>query len=139
MNLKRIGIVHSIYKEKGDAPRQGKLSNQESTIEIFPEYIDGLDGIEELSHIVVLYWGDRANRETLKSTPPGSKTEKGVFTIRSPHRPNPIALCVCKIISVKENIITVTGLDAFDNSPVLDIKVFVPKIDTDKDYSHNSD
>ncbi len=134
MNLKKIGVIHSIYEKKGDAPRQGKLSSQESTIEIFPEYAGGLEGIEELSHIIVLYWGDRANRETLKSTPPGSEAEKGVFSIRSPHRPNPIALCVCKIISIDVNKITVTGLDAFDNSPLLDIKVYVPKIDTDKDY-----
>ena len=134
MNLKKIGFVHSIYEKKGDAPRQGKLSRQESTIEIFPEYREGLDGIEKLSHIIVLYWGDRADREALKSTPPGSKTEKGVFTIRSPHRPNPIALCVCEIVSVNDNIIKVIGLDAFNNSPVLDIKVYVPKIDTEKEY-----
>ncbi|NLK64585.1 MAG: tRNA (N6-threonylcarbamoyladenosine(37)-N6)-methyltransferase TrmO [Tissierellia bacterium] len=134
MNLKKIGLVHSIYKNKGDAPRQGKLSKQESTIEIFPEYKEGLKGIEKLSHIIVLYWGDRANRETLKSIPPGSETEKGVFAIRSPNRPNPIALCVCEIVSVNDNVIKVIGLDAFNNSPVLDIKVYVPKIDTEKQY-----
>lgn len=134
MELKKIGIVHSVYAEKGDAPRQGKYSQQESTIEILPAYAAALAGIKERSHIVVLYWGDRANRETLLSVPPGSDRERGVFAIRSPNRPNPIAICVCKLISVEENILTVVGLDALNGSPVLDIKAYVAPLDTDQDY-----
>ncbi|HZK25352.1 MAG TPA: tRNA (N6-threonylcarbamoyladenosine(37)-N6)-methyltransferase TrmO [Oscillospiraceae bacterium] len=137
MELKRIGIIHSSYTDKGAAPRQGKYSQQVSTIEILPEYAAGLAGIEERSHIVVLYWGDRANRETLTAVPPGRTSEKGVFALRSPNRPNPIALCICKIISVKENSIKVTGLDALNNSPVLDIKPYIPHLDTDHDYQQN--
>ena len=67
----------------------------------------------------------------MKSIPPFATLEKGVF---SPNRPNPIAICVCKILSIEGNKITVMGLDALNRSPVLDIKVFIPRVDTDEDY-----
>ncbi|MDC7956030.1 tRNA (N6-threonylcarbamoyladenosine(37)-N6)-methyltransferase TrmO [Fusobacterium simiae] len=134
MILKKIGIIHSVYESEDNVPRQGKYSDEKSVIEIFPEYIDALDGVEFLKSIIVLYWGDRADRDVLKSTPPFATLEKGVFSTRSPNRPNPIAICVCKILSIEANKITVLGLDALNNSPLLDIKVFIPRVDTDKDY-----
>lgn len=138
MILKKIGIIHSVYESKDNVPSQGKYSDEKSVIEIFPEYIAALDGVEFLKSIIVLYWGDRADRNVLKSTPPFSTLEKGVFSTRSPNRPNPIAICVCKILSIEGNKITVMGLDALNNSPVLDIKVFIPRVDTDKDYKESS-
>ena len=138
MILKKIGVVHSIYESEDNVPRQGKYSDEKSVIEIFPEYIAALDGVEFLKSIIVLYWGDRADRNVLKSTPPFATLEKGVFSTRSPNRPNPIAICVCKILSIEGNKITVMGLDALNNSPVLDIKVFIPRVDTDKDYKESS-
>lgn len=137
MILKRIGTVYNKYMNKEDIPRQGKYSDEKSVIEIEKEYVEALDGVEKLKHIIVLYWGDKADRTVLKSTPPGTTLAKGVFSIRSPHRPNPIAICVCKILSIENNKITVTGLDALNNSPVLDIKIFIPEVDTDKDYIKN--
>ncbi|MCY7007331.1 tRNA (N6-threonylcarbamoyladenosine(37)-N6)-methyltransferase TrmO [Fusobacterium simiae] len=139
MILKKIGIIHSVYEGEDNVPRQGKYSDEKSVIEIFPEYIDALDGVEFLKSIIVLYWGDRANRDVLKSTPPFATLEKGVFSTRSPNRPNPIAICVCKILSIEANKITVLGLDALNNSPLLDIKVFIPRVDTDKDYKEGSE
>lgn len=138
MILKKIGVVHSIYESEDNVPRQGKYSDEKSVIEIFPEYVDALDGVEFLKSIIVLYWGDRADRSILKSVPPFATLEKGVFSTRSPNRPNPIAICVCKILSIEGNKITVMGLDALNNSPVLDIKVFIPRVDTDKDYKESS-
>ena len=134
MILKKIGIIHNIYENKENSPKQGKYSDEKSIIEIFPEYVDALDGVELLKNIIVLYWGDRADRNVLKSIPPFGTLEKGVFSTRSPNRPNPIAICVCKILSIEENKITVIGLDALNGSPVLDIKVFIPRVDTDEDY-----
>ena len=135
MILKKIGVVHSIYESEDNVPRQGKYSDEKSVIEIFPEYVDALDGVEFLKSIIVLYWGDRADRSILKSVPPFAALEKGVFSTRSPNRPNPIAICVCKILSIEGNKITVTGLDALNGSPVLDIKVFIPRVDTE-DYKN---
>ena len=134
MFLKKIGVIHSVFENKDNVPSQGKYSDKESIIEIFPEYTDALDGVELLKSIIVLYWGDRADRTVLKSTPPFATLEKGVFSTRSPNRPNPIAICVCKILSIEGNKITVIGLDALNGSPVLDIKVFIPRVDTDEDY-----
>ena len=138
MILKKIGIVHSVYENENNVPRQGKYSDEKSIIEIFPEYVAALDGVEFLKSIIVLYWGDRADRNVLKSTPPFATLEKGGFSTRSPNRPNPIAMCVCKILSIEGNKIPVMGLDALNGSPVLDIKVFIPRVDTDKDYKESS-
>lgn len=130
MQLKKIGQIHSVYENKQEAPRQGKLSDQESTIEIFPEYVKALDGLEDLSHIIVLYWGNKADRSVVESIPPWGDHSYGVFSIRSPHRPNPIAFCVCRIISLEKNLIKVTGLDALNGSPLLDIKAYSAGLDS---------
>lgn len=132
MNLKKIGLIHSKYISSETAPRQGRYSDEESTIEIFPDYINALDGLQKVKSIIVLYWGDRANREVLRTTPPFMTEEYGVFSTRSPHRPNPIAVCVCNIISIEDNKIRVKGLDALNGSPLLDIKRYIPRVDTDE-------
>ena len=134
MYLKKIGIIHSKYMDSKDAPRQGRYSENESVIEIFPEYAEGLDGLQNVNSIIVLYWGDRADRNIVKSKPPFMTEEYGVFSTRSPHRPNPIAICVCNIIEIQNNKIRVKGLDALDGSPLLDIKRYIPRVDTDLDY-----
>lgn len=131
MNLKKIGHIYSKYTSSEMAPRQGRYSDEESTIEILPEYISALEGLEKVESIIVLYWGDRADREVLKTKPPFMTEEYGVFSTRSPHRPNPIAMCVCNIISIENNKIKVKGLDALDGSPLLDIKRYIPRVDTD--------
>ncbi|WP_414468311.1 tRNA (N6-threonylcarbamoyladenosine(37)-N6)-methyltransferase TrmO [Methanobacterium sp. ACI-7] len=129
MELKQIGIISSPYSKKGDAPKQGRFSNELSQITIFEEYLDGLDSIEKHSHLFVLYWFDKAERDKLKGIPPGKTEERGVFTIRSPIRPNPIALCLVELIKVEGNILTVKWLDALDGSPLLDIKPFLSETD----------
>lgn len=129
MLLKQIGVIHSPYAERDEAPRQGRLSANKIKIEVFPEFVDGLKYIEKASHIFVFYWGDRSNREILQSRTPFSKEPVGVFASRSPNRPNPIALCVADLLQRDGNILTVTGVDALDGSPLLDIKIYAPKID----------
>lgn len=130
MELKPIGVIHSPYLERGDAPRQGRMSDQEMTLEIFPEYSQALKEIEKVSHIFVLYWGDRADRDTLQSKTPFSEEPVGVFASRSPNRPNPIALCIAELLRREGNQLIVRGLDALDGSPLLDIKVYSPTIDS---------
>ena len=124
-----IGVIHSPYLRKGDAPRQGRLSPTTSEIEIFPEFGQGLKDVAELPHLIILYWFDRADRGTLKAIPPHSKKEHGVFATRSPDRPNPIGLAVVDLLGIDGNRLTVRGLDAFDGTPVLDIKPYSPEID----------
>jgi tRNA (adenine37-N6)-methyltransferase len=128
-----IGVIRSPYRVEGDAPHQGRPSPTTSEIEIFPEYADGLRDIAERPHLIVLYWLDRAERGTLMAVPPYSKKEHGVFATRSPDRPNPIGLAVVDLLSIDGARLTVRGLDAFDGTPVLDIKPYSPEIDCVKE------
>jgi tRNA-Thr(GGU) m(6)t(6)A37 methyltransferase TsaA len=130
MQLNPIGVIHSPYKERGDAPRQGRLSENELTLEIFPQFVAALKDITRASHLIVLYWGDRANRDTLQSPTPFSEVPVGVFASRSPNRPNPIAFCVADLVRLEGNRLIVRGVDALDGSPLLDIKVYSPVIDS---------
>jgi tRNA-Thr(GGU) m(6)t(6)A37 methyltransferase TsaA len=130
MELTPVGVIHSPYKERQDAPRQGRLSDNEITLEIFTDFAQCLQEIEKASHIIVLYWGDRAKRDVLQSRTPFSSEPVGVFASRSPNRPNPIALCVADLIRREGNRLTVRGVDALDGSPLLDIKVYAPAIDS---------
>lgn len=129
MELKPIGYVHSPYRERKDAPRQGRLSNVESEIVILDEYVEGLRDLDQCKQIFVLSWFDRSDRTVLTATPPHTGIEHGVFATRSPDRPNPIGLCVVDLLSVEGNILKVRCLDALDGTPVVDIKMYSPEID----------
>lgn len=130
IKLTAIGVIHSPYQQRGDAPRQGRLAEALSEIEVCPEYSDALLYVEHLSHLIVLYWQDRSDRTTLKSRTPFSEDKVGIFASRSPNRPNPIAFCVAEIVEINGNRLTVRGLDALDNSPLLDMKVYSTQIDS---------
>lgn len=125
-----IGIVTSPYRDRGDAPRQGRINpDVEMEIEIFPAYADGIGDLAGISHLFVLLWFDRASRTTLRASPPWSQRTWPVFATRSPHRPNPIGLDIGRVIAVEGRTIRVAGLDALDGTPVLDIKPYAPSID----------
>mgnify|MGYP001258113837 CR=1 FL=1 len=127
--IRPIGYVKSPYREREDAPRQGRLSDTVSEIVIDEQYLSGLEDIEKKSHLIVLLWFDRADRRMLRATPPKEKSEHGVFATRSPNRPNPIAFSVVDLIGREGNTLFVRGLDALDGTPVVDIKPYYPEID----------
>lgn len=131
--IRPIGYVRSPYKEKKDAPRQGRLSDTVSEIVIGEEYLSGLDDVEKKSHLIVLSWFDRADRTMLRASPPHDPVEHGVFATRSPNRPNPVGFSVVDLIERDGNILRVRGLDALDGTPVVDIKPYSPDIDCVKD------
>ncbi len=122
INLKPIGIVHNNFID----PEKVKIFVEQSTIEIFPEYSDAMERMTEHSHIWVLGWFHKAARDTLKVTPRINKNlpEHGIFGLRAFSRPNPIGLTVVKLEEVNDRIITVSGLDFIDGTPVLDIKPY---------------
>jgi tRNA-Thr(GGU) m(6)t(6)A37 methyltransferase TsaA len=124
-----IGTIHSPYHTPEDAPRQCRFSNAESVIEIYERYVPGLRDVEREKHLVVLYWLDRADRTALAATPPHTGIEHGVFATRSPHRPNPIGLSVVDLVRRDHNRLFVRGLDALDQTPVVDIKCYSSGID----------
>jgi tRNA-Thr(GGU) m(6)t(6)A37 methyltransferase TsaA len=129
IEIHAIGYVRSPYKVKGDAPRQGRLSDTVSEIVIDEQYRPALWQIEGRKHLWVLCWFDRADRTVLRAIPPGTSAEKGVFAIRSPDRPNPVSLCMVDLLSVNDSVLKVRGLDAIDGTPVIDIKVYSADVD----------
>lgn len=108
-----------------------KKSGGVTTIEIDPAYHKALLGLKDFSHIHVFYWFDRNDtpqkRAILQVHPRGNRRLPltGVFATRAPVRPNLIALSTCKIISIKDCSIRIDSIDAFDNSPVIDIKPYI--------------
>ena len=109
-----------------------KKKDDNVLIEIDEKYNDALLGLEQFSHINVLYWFHQndtpKSRNTLQVHPCGIKTNPltGVFATHSPHRPNLIALSLCKILSIDGTIIKIDKIDALDGSPIIDIKCFFP-------------
>ncbi|MGD8227233.1 MAG: tRNA (N6-threonylcarbamoyladenosine(37)-N6)-methyltransferase TrmO [Desulfobacteraceae bacterium] len=104
-------------------------------IEINPAYEDGLMGLDQNSHIIVFSWFHKSDtpekRKRLQVHPRRNKANPltGVFATRSPVRPNPISICACKILSIDGRRVHVDAIDAFDGTPVIDIKPYVPRLD----------
>lgn len=120
-----IGTLHGDITRCDDAPKNYSESNRVGTIEVFPQYAQGLQGIAPGQTIVVLFWLHEARRDILKVHPRGdsSRERRGVFTTRSPVRPNPIAISELEVLAVKDNLIEVSSLDILDGTPILDIKM----------------
>lgn len=127
--LHSIGHVRSPYRERKDAPRQGQLADAVSEIIIDPPYRAGLFRLEEMKHLFVLCWFDRAEWTTLRAIPPHNPVEHGVFATRSPNRPNPVVISIVALLEMDGGVLRVRGLDALDGTPVIDIKPYVPEID----------
>ena len=109
----------------------GHVQNVEGkpvAIKIKKEFAEGLEGLEHCSHVMVLWWFDKNDtpeiRRTLKVHPCGDERNPltGVFATRSPRRPNLVAVTVCKVLSVKDGVVTIDAIDAFDGTPVIDLK-----------------
>jgi tRNA-Thr(GGU) m(6)t(6)A37 methyltransferase TsaA len=121
----RLGSIGHVVT-RSDREKSGWPRSAVSKIVIDPQFAQGLHGIEEYSHVYVLFWLHqivRSNRH-LRIHPRGRKEipKVGVFATRSPHRPNPIGLTLVKILSRRGRVLTVRGLDAYNGTPVLDLK-----------------
>ncbi|MDA8122323.1 MAG: tRNA (N6-threonylcarbamoyladenosine(37)-N6)-methyltransferase TrmO [Deltaproteobacteria bacterium] len=127
-----VGFVRSAVRSLEEAPKQGALSGTEAEIVVDPEYAEALEGLaRRAGKIIVLCWMDRADRARLKVHPRGQedRPERGVFSTRSPHRPNPISLHTVELLEVRGNVLRVRGMDAVDGTPVIDIKPHSPELD----------
>ncbi|NQT20941.1 MAG: SAM-dependent methyltransferase [Planctomycetes bacterium] len=99
------------------------------------KYAPGLVSLDDFSHVMVFYWFDRNDtpekRSILQGHRPGKKDPlTGIFATRAAVRPNLIAFSTCKIVSIRDNIVEIDGIDAFDDSPVLDLKPYIPRNDS---------
>jgi tRNA-Thr(GGU) m(6)t(6)A37 methyltransferase TsaA len=117
-----IGTIRTPYKRLSDCPKTIHANPAVCSLVLDPEYADGLLGLEHESHVLVLYWLDQARRDWLRRPARADREELGVFALRTPNRPNPIAATVVPIVRVKGNHVEVRGLDCLDDTPLLDIK-----------------
>ena len=124
--LKPIGVVVEGLNKPIDSGATKSRFELISTIKVFDEYTEGLEGLEEYSHIIIIYWMHEARGVKLKGRPWGIKNYPlvGIFATRFPNRPNPIGVTVVELISVEKPLIRVKGLDAWTGTPVLDIKPY---------------
>jgi tRNA-Thr(GGU) m(6)t(6)A37 methyltransferase TsaA len=128
--IKPIGIIHSPYKTLEEVPIQGRFRPQGiGTIEVFPQYEEGLSDIEGFSHLIILYWFHRAGKPSLLVKPFLDHKPRGLFATRHPARPNPIGLSMVTLIAREGDTLRVAEIDVLDGTPLLDIKPYVPQFD----------
>jgi len=124
-----IGIARTPFGQTSEVPKgPGAKHEARGTLEILPEFEPGLLDIEGFSHLIVLWVFDRAQGFDLLAMPPGEERSHGVFTTRSPRRPNPIALTVVELLHREGARLHVHGVDMLDGTPILDIKPYLSSI-----------
>ncbi|MBA7540536.1 hypothetical protein ES705_32835 [subsurface metagenome] len=129
---KPIGVFHTPYTTETGAPRQGILMPEgKGQIEIYHEYQSALTTLSLFEYIIVLYHFNKVEKWEPTVNPPASSHEHnfGLFATRSPKRPNPIGFSIVKLEKIENGILYISGVDAFDGTPVLDIKPYLPSID----------
>jgi tRNA-Thr(GGU) m(6)t(6)A37 methyltransferase TsaA len=130
IKYKPIGIIHSPFREpKGTPIQPAGAKGINGTVEIFPEYAEGLKDIEGFSHIILLYHFHLSKGPTLIAKPYMDKEAHGVFAMRGPNRPNPIGISVVRLVKVEGNMLHIRDVDIVDGTPLLDIKPYVPEFD----------
>jgi len=125
-----IGVIHSPFKDLEGMPIQptGETSAP-GTLEIYPEYAQGLKDLEGFSFIILLYHFHQVSHSSLMVTPFLSSETHGIFATRAPTRPNPIGLSIVKLVKIDGNKLSVENLDVLDGTPLLDLKPYVPEFD----------
>jgi len=130
IEFKPIGIIHSPYKKMKGTPIQSFAAKEiEGTIEIFPEYMEGLSDLDGFSHIQLLFYFHLSKKFKLKVKPYMDDQFRGVFATRAPSRPNSIGLSIVNLIKIEGNILYIKNMDMIEGTPLLDIKPYVSKFD----------
>lgn len=122
--LLRIGTVRSPLTDPALAPKQGSEGGPDALLELLPEVEDAIDGLGPGDRVIVLTWLDRARRDVLRVHPrdDARNPRRGVFSTRSADRPNPIGLHEVEVLAIEGTRIHVSGLEAVDGTPILDLK-----------------
>ncbi len=132
--VKAIGVIHSPFQQATGTPIQTRAAEGvEGTVEVFPEFVAGLQDLEGFERIWLLYWFDRASQDgnTLRVCPYlDTEHPRGVFATRAPARPNPIGISPVRLLEVVGNVLRVSEVDILDGTPLLDIKPYVSHFDS---------
>jgi tRNA-Thr(GGU) m(6)t(6)A37 methyltransferase TsaA len=128
-----IGRIRTPWTDRKDCPRnsrQARERGQTCVIEVDPRYAAALKGVAGSSHLIILYWMHGARRDLVQQRPRHVEEPHGTFSLRSPVRPNPIALSVVDLVKVEGTALTVLGLDCLDGTALIDIKPYFATTDS---------
>ena len=126
-----IGRIRTPFKTRADCPRNTAESDATGRVELDPRYAAGLEGLGLYSHAILLYWMHEARRDLIRQAPGHLQDRaRGTFALRSPVRPNPIALAVVEVLAIEGTILTVRKVDCIDGTPLIDIKPYYASIDS---------
>jgi tRNA-Thr(GGU) m(6)t(6)A37 methyltransferase TsaA len=114
---------------KGTPIQPPGAKNVKGSIEVFPEFCEGLLDLDGFSHIILLYHFHKVKESKLTVKPYMDKSSRGVFSTRIPGRPNPIGLSIVKLLEIKDCTVSIEEVDILDGTPLLDIKPYVPEFD----------
>ncbi len=130
-----IGRVRTPWRALDDCPKNVRAAREaggSAVLEIEPPYRPGLAGLEGVSHVVALYWMDRSRRDVIVQTPRHAPRPRGVFSLRSPARPNPIAMAVVPLraLDIPAGRLEIGMLDCLDGTPLIDLKPYIASVDS---------
>ncbi len=117
-----IGRIHTPWKSRREAPRQGSQDGPVCRIEIFEPWVRALQGLDEFKQVQVIYWLHHSRRDLVLQSPAHSTATRGTFALRSPVRPNPIGISTATLVAVEGASVLVRGLDCLDGTPLIDLK-----------------
>jgi tRNA (adenine37-N6)-methyltransferase len=133
LTLKPIGLVRSPFAERMSAPRQPRAAERvQGTLELYRDagFEHALEDLQSFRFIWVLFWFHKNQTFRPKVLPPRSDRRRGVFSTRSPYRPNPIGMSAVELLGIEKLTLRVQGLDILDGTPILDLKPYVPYTDS---------
>jgi tRNA-Thr(GGU) m(6)t(6)A37 methyltransferase TsaA len=133
-----IGLIYTQYTDNEGVPIQSALAEKSmmAVAEIAPHFIAGLEGLEAFTHAILVYHFHKSGAPQLKQKPFLDDDLHGIFSIRSPHRPNPIGISIVELVKIEENKIYFNHADILDGTPLLDIKPFIPAFDHREDANN---
>ena len=117
-----IGRIHTPWTDRLTCPRQGRVDGPTCRIELFPPWDKGLDSIAEFERLEVLYWLHESRRDLALQSPRSDGIARGVFSLRTPVRPNPIGTSIVDLVKVEGPVLFVRGLDCLNGTPLIDLK-----------------
>jgi len=117
-----IGRIRTPWTSRLETPRQGRLDGPTCCIELSPRWAAGLESIAEFERLEVLYWLHESRRDLVHQSPRSDGIGRGVFSLRTPVRPNPIGTSIVKLEKIEGPVLFVRGLDCLDDTPLVDLK-----------------
>ncbi len=129
-----IGKIHSPWKSRAECPknlRQARERGEQASVEVNLPWRAGLAGLENTDRVILLYWMHEARRDLIVQTPRHRPEPSGVFSLRTPVRPNPIALACVRLLGldIESGFLTIDAIDCLDGTPLVDIKPWIESVD----------